>query len=194
MKYDNDSKFEMINELIEYIMTNDTMVMHALAHRDKQMLIDVLKDFNPDQKEIQKIAYRLSFKDYIGEYEEEPSREIFFSVPVDWLKPILAVNEGLNENSIKNDDIPKLLERYLDEDIEQMYFNALHDGILMDKNIEYCNEFEKCFSDFVKRTQAFNSSGILSSKETKESYYDSVYRINKLMEQQSVQEESEENR
>lgn len=36
MKYDNDSKFEMINELIEYIMTNDTMVMHALAHRDKK--------------------------------------------------------------------------------------------------------------------------------------------------------------
>lgn len=177
-------KNEMINELIEYIMTNDTMVMHALAHRDKQMLMDVLKDFNPDQEEIQKIACRLSFKDYIGEYEEEPSREIFFSVPVDWLKSILAVNERLNENSIKNEDISKLLGRYLDEDIEQIYVNALHDDILMDKNIEYCSEFEKNFGDFVKKYQAFNFSGILYSKETKEDYYDNVYCLNKLMEQQ----------
>lgn len=173
---------KMINELAEYIMAHGTIVEHALANRDKQMLVEALKDFNPNYVE-NTYSYYLSFNDYIGN-AEKPSRKISFGVPENWIKFCL----GIKDDPIKDEDIARLL----DEDIEQIYNGALDNGVLMDKNIEYCDEFEEDFANFVRKLSTLNQTGLLYSKETKEIYYDNVFCLNKLMEQQSDQKESEE--
>lgn len=173
-------KNEMINELIEYIMTNDTMVMHALAHRDKQMLKDAFKNFSSASKET---AVRLSFKEYIDN-DDTPARKISFDIAESDLNQCL----GIDKNSIVDINVAKFLENAQDEDIAYIYSEMSSTSGIMNERVEYSDDFEMAYADYIHRTQMFNPDMEAKAIASKEDYYNKVYYANKMTEQESEQE------
>lgn len=77
----------LIDDIAKYTMANATMIEHALANRDMQMLKDAFKNFSSASKET---AVRLSFKEYIGN-DDAPAREISFDIAESDLNQCLEI-------------------------------------------------------------------------------------------------------
>lgn len=167
---------EMINELAEYIMAHGTIVVRALAHKDKQMLVEALEDFIPSSKDT---MITFNFKEYIGN-DENPAREIFFDIPKECLEQYLGISE-----SFITIDVPKFVAECGSEDIASIYAEA--SGIT-NEFVTYCDDFETAYADYISRVKMFNSD--MSAKEiaSKEDYYDTVYYASKMVEQEPEQE------
>lgn len=167
----------LIDDIAKYTMANATMIEHALANRDMQMLKDAFKNFSSASKEN---AVRLSFKEYIGN-DETPARNIFFDIPRRNLEQYL----GITENAIVKLDIDKFVEACGSEDIANIYAEA--SGIT-NENIIYSDDFETAYADYIRRTQMFNPDMDAKAIASKEDYYDKVYYENKMAEQEFEQE------
>ena len=163
---------EMINELAEYIMAHGTIVVCALAHKDKQMLVKALEDFIPSSKDT---MITFSFKEYIGN-DEKPVREIFFDIPKECLEQYL----GITKKSIVNLDVAKFVEACGNEDIANIYGDA--SGIT-NEHIIYCDEFEKAFTEYVRKMFLETNIFYSYSEIIKNSYYENIYYPEKLKEQ-----------
>lgn len=170
----------LLDEITEYTMANATMIEHALANRDMQMLKEAFVNFASASKET---VVRLSFKEYIGD-DDTQTRKIFFDITESDLNQCL----GIDKNSIVDINVAKFLENAEDEDIAYIYSEMSSTSRIMNEHVEYSDDFEKAYADYIHRTQMFNPDMEAKAIASKEDYYDKVYYVNKMTEQESEQE------
>lgn len=172
----------LLDEITEYTMANATMIEHALANKDMQMLKEAFLNFASASKEKENVV-RLSFKEYIGN-DDTQTRKIFFDIAENDLKQCL----GIDKNSIVDINVAKFLENAEDEDIAYIYSEMSSTSRIMNEHIVYSDDFEKAYADYIHRIQMFNPDMEAKAIASKEDYYDKVYYENKVTEQESEQE------
>lgn len=170
----------LLDDIAKYTMANATMIEHALANRDMQMLKDAFKNFFSASKET---VVRLRFKEYIDN-DDTPAREISFDIAESDLKQCL----GIDKNSIVDINVAKFLENAQDEDIAYIYSEMSSTSGIMNEHVKYRDDFEMVYADYIHRTQMFNPDMDAKAIASKEDYYDKVYYVNKMTEQESEQE------